>query len=65
MNIHQWINDSMNQSHPVAMELDLFGERRSCHGLGAAGSAKVNFWLDNALENRTIASLTPVFGLKV
>src|SRR5438128_9934579 len=29
-------------------------------GLGAAGSAKGNFWLDSALENRTIASLTPV-----
>jgi hypothetical protein len=29
-------------------------------GLRAAGSAKGNFWLDSALENRTIASLPPV-----
>ena len=31
-----WINESMNQCHPVAMEFDLFGERRSpdASGLG-------------------------------
>jgi hypothetical protein len=32
-------------------------------GLRAAGSAKGNFWLDSALKNRAIASLTPVSGL--
>jgi hypothetical protein len=32
--------------------------------LGAAGSAKGNFWLDSTIENRTIASLNPIgFGV--
>ncbi len=31
-------------------------------GLRSAGSAKGNVWLDGALENRTIAGLTPVGG---
>src|SRR5437870_3731431 len=43
--------------HPVAMEFDLFGERRSGHWVKAAGSARGNFWLDSALENRTIEGL--------
>jgi hypothetical protein len=47
--------------HAVAMEFDLFGERRSNHWVKGAGSAKGNFWLDSALENRTIASPTPVW----
>src|SRR2546430_1478115 len=46
--------------HAVAMEFDLFRERRSSHWVKAAGSAKGNFWLDSARDNRTIASLTPV-----
>jgi hypothetical protein len=47
--------------HAVAMEFDLFGERRSSHWVkGAAGSAKGNFWLHSALENRTIERLTAV-----
>src|SRR5713226_8219909 len=31
--------------HAVAMEFDLFGERRSSHWVKGAGSAKGNFWL--------------------
>jgi soluble lytic murein transglycosylase-like protein len=42
------------------MEFDLFGERRSNHWEKGGGVSKRNFWLDSALENRTIASLTPV-----
>src|SRR3989442_6075293 len=38
--------------HAVAMEFDLFGERRSSHWVTTAGSAKGNFWLDSLLENR-------------
>src|SRR5712692_6799468 len=44
--------------HAVAMEFNLFRERRSSHWVKAAGWAKGNFWLDSALENHTIASLT-------
>ena len=45
--------------HAVAMEFDLFRERRSSHWVKGAGSAKGNFWLDSALENRKIAGPTP------
>ena len=39
--------------HAVAMEFDLFGDRRSSHWVkGGGGSAKGNFWLDMALKNR-------------
>src|SRR5713226_9174127 len=31
--------------HAVAMEFDLFGQRRSSHWVKGAGSAKGNFWL--------------------
>jgi hypothetical protein len=48
--------------HPVAMEFDLFGERRSSPWVKGGGSAKRYFWLERALENRTVASLTPVLG---
>jgi hypothetical protein len=47
--------------HAVAMEFDLFGERRSNHWVKGAGSAKGNFWLDSALENRTIVRPDPGF----
>src|SRR6266487_1925105 len=34
------------------MEFDLFGERRSSHWVRSGESAKRNFWLDSAHENR-------------
>ncbi len=34
--------------HPVAMEFNLFGERRNGHRVKAAGLAKGRFWLDSA-----------------
>src|SRR5882724_933203 len=43
-----------------AIEFDLFGESRSSHLVKGAGSAKGSFWLDSALENRTIAGLIPI-----
>src|SRR5207253_7096934 len=46
--------------HAVAMEFDLFGERRSSHWVKGAGSAKGNLWLDSALENRRIEGLTTI-----
>src|SRR5467141_5118854 len=51
--------------HAVAMEFDLFGERRSSHWVKGGGDlAKGNLWLDSPLENRTIASLPPVVGCR-
>jgi len=44
--------------HAVATEFDL-RERRSGHWVKGGGLAKGNFWLDSALENRTIEGLTP------
>ena len=38
--------------HAVAMEFDLFGERRSSHWVKGGGSAKGNFWLDSAVGQR-------------
>jgi hypothetical protein len=51
--------------HAVAMEFDLFRERRSSQWVKGGGSAKGNFWLDSALENRTIEGLTPVSVFKI
>src|SRR5436190_23239524 len=34
--------------HPVAMEFNLFGERRSGHWVKGGGVSKRNFWLDSA-----------------
>jgi len=45
--------------HAVAMEFDLFGERRSGHWFRCGVSKKGNFWLDSAPENRKIEGLTP------
>jgi uncharacterized protein (DUF433 family) len=35
----------------VAMEFDLFRERRSSHWVKGGGSAKGNSWFDSAIEN--------------
>jgi len=42
------------------MEFDLFEETRSRHWVKGGEMSKGNFWLDSALENRKIASLTPI-----
>jgi hypothetical protein len=42
--------------HAVAMEFDLFGERRSDHSVKGGGLAKVKMWAD-----RIVPSGTPRF----